>query len=162
MIVNNYAFRFTQCSLTLFQPVRLIRHKPWVPKFRLLRAMQPFNGPPDIQSSKPPLNNAETASEIRQRLRKNGFLPPLLFQDRPINVGHTGQVVDPYEPPEGDGRKSALSFRQLSLESANLLKKGKSYKATLTIRRHEPTFSPNTFAVEAESIYKEAHDLLQK
>ncbi|TPP59176.1 Large subunit ribosomal protein L45 [Fasciola gigantica] len=161
MNVNNHTPLVFRWVLTLVQPSRSIRHKPWVPQFRLLRGMQPFSGPPDMESVRNPFNYEETAAEMRARLRKNGFLPPLIFQDRPINIGHSGQVTDPYEPPEGDGRESSLSFRRLALEKVNLLDKGKSYKATLKIRRHEPTFNPKSFALEAESIYKEAHDLLQ-
>ncbi|KAA0190580.1 Mitochondrial ribosomal protein L45 [Fasciolopsis buskii] len=160
MNVNSYIppLRY---ALGLIQPSRFIRHKPWVPQFRLMRGMQPFSGPPDLESIRSPFNYEETAAEMRARFRKMGFLPPLIFQDRPINIGHTGQVVDPYQPPEGDGRESSLSLRRFGLENINLVDKGKSYKATIQIRRHEPTFSTKSFPLEAESIYKEAHDLLQ-
>ncbi|CAL8091760.1 unnamed protein product [Calicophoron daubneyi] len=143
------------------QSVRYARHKPWIPQFKLLRRLQPWDGPIDVNADRPLRINNETSSEMRQRLRRNGLLPPIIFHDRPINIGHTGQVTDPYVPPEGDGRSSLLSSKRVVEEAEVLKKKGKSYRETMRIRRHEPTFTTNNFVNEAESIYKEAHGLLQ-
>ncbi|TGZ52408.1 hypothetical protein CRM22_010628 [Opisthorchis felineus] len=159
--MSNKIFAFAHLPLLATQPTRHIRHKPWLPKFRLIRQMQPWTGPIDLSAHRPPVTADETPAALRARLRRNGLLPPLIFRDNPINIGHSGQVADPYTPPEGDGHASILSLRRVGLQSDSLLKKGKSYRDTLKIRRHEPTFNPKTFASEASAIYQEAHELLQ-
>lgn len=86
-------YPFPNGLLIVCQPVRFARMKPWSPKFRLLRQMQPWDGPPDLHEDglyNSPINVSDTASDLRQRYRRMGILPPLLFQDRPINVGHSG------------------------------------------------------------------------
>ncbi|TNN08181.1 putative 39S ribosomal protein L45 isoform 3 [Schistosoma japonicum] len=146
-------------SFELRSNVRYIRHKPWVPKFRLIRQMQPWESPVDLSANK--LNENESTSDLRRRLRRNGMLPPLLFYDRPINIGHTGQIFDPYVPPDGDGQTSLLSPKRLTHLKDELVDKGKNYKDLLLIRSHEPSFKSKPFASEAENIYIEAHNLLQ-
>uniref|UniRef100_A0A5K3ELT2 Large ribosomal subunit protein mL45 n=1 Tax=Mesocestoides corti TaxID=53468 RepID=A0A5K3ELT2_MESCO len=126
----------------LLTPVRYIRHKPWIPKFRLIRQMQPWVQPfdPDhiFLGGKSGMERV-TSTEIREQLRRNGLMPPILFQDRPINLTHSGRIFDEYVPPEGDGKSSLLSNR-----------------------KHKPTFSTSGFLSEADAIYKEAHTLLPK
>ncbi|RTG86061.1 large subunit ribosomal protein L45, partial [Schistosoma bovis] len=139
--------------------VRFIRHKPWVPKFRLMRQMQPYDSPVDLRDDY--ANENESTSDLRRRLRRNGMLPPLLFYDRSINIGHTGTIVDPYIPPDGDGQSSLLSTKRLTILKDNLLNKGKNYKDSSLLKSHEPSFNSKQFAIEAENIYVEAHDLLQ-
>ncbi|CAH8855881.1 unnamed protein product [Trichobilharzia szidati] len=139
--------------------VRFIRHKPWVPKFRLLRQMQPWDPPLDLSEDKFSAN--ETVSDHRRRLRRNGMLPSPLFFDRPINIGHTNTIIEPYVPPDGDGQTSLLSSKKFLELKDGLLDKGRNYRDTMLIKSHEPSFKPKTFAMEAESIYIEAHDLLQ-
>ncbi|KER34235.1 hypothetical protein T265_12450 [Opisthorchis viverrini] len=159
--MSSKIFAFAHLPLLATQPTRHIRHKPWLPKFRLIRQMQPWTGPIDLSAHRPPATAGETPAALRAHLRRNGLLPPLIFRDNPITIGHSGQVTDPYTPPEGDGHASVLSLRRVGLQSDSLLKKGKSYRDTLKIRRHEPTFNPKTFASEASEIYQEAHELLQ-
>ncbi|CAH8515002.1 unnamed protein product [Schistosoma turkestanicum] len=139
--------------------VRFIRDKPWVPKFRLIRQMQPWDSPVDPSSNR--VSEHEGVSDMRRRLRRNGMLPPLIFQDRPINIGHTGGIFNPYVPPDGDYQTSLLSPKRLTSLKDNLLSKGKNYKDLMLIRSYEPSFNSKLFAVEAENIYVEAHDLLQ-
>lgn len=85
LLVNNGGILMTTC--------RTIRHKPWIPKFKLIRQMQPWVGPfdPDqvFMGGKTGSDRA-TTSEIREHLRRNGLMPPLIFQDRPINLTHSG------------------------------------------------------------------------
>ena len=87
MSVSNY-----RRVLIIF--VRNIRHKPWIPKFRLIRQMQPWVQPfdPDLLSVGGKIGNERiTTAEVREHLRRNGLMPPLLFQDRPINLTHSGK-----------------------------------------------------------------------
>lgn len=158
-------------SITLLQShpvlcrcVRPIRHKPWIPKFKLIRQFQPWVKLFDPDSlfigGKMATKNA-TPSEIRQHLQRNGLMPPMLFQDKPINTTHSGRVFDAYAPPEGDGRSSLLSREGVSQQLEVLTKKGKSYKSTMTITKHKPRFTVPSFPVEAEAIYMEVNSLLK-
>ncbi|KAF5404741.1 Mitochondrial ribosomal protein L45 [Paragonimus heterotremus] len=160
--MSRFMLCLTRSTPLYTQPTRFARHKPWIPKFRLLRQLQPWDGPIDLNKDRPPTGFDESPAALRARLRRNGMLPPLIFQDSPINIGHSGQVTDPYVPPDGDGRASLLSLKRATSELEDLLKKGKSYRETLKIRKYEPTFDPKTFVNEAEAIYKEAQELLQR
>ncbi|VDL97548.1 unnamed protein product [Schistocephalus solidus] len=152
-------------STICLEPVRHIRHKPWIPKFRLIRQMQPWVRPfdPDLLflggKTGP---ERTTASEIREQLKRNGLMPPLIFQDRPINITHSGRIFDEYVPPEGDGKASILSAEGLSEKKDLLSKKAKSMRAMRRISKHQPTFNTAAFPSEADAIYKEANILLPK
>uniref|UniRef100_A0A915EZ30 Large ribosomal subunit protein mL45 n=1 Tax=Echinococcus canadensis TaxID=519352 RepID=A0A915EZ30_9CEST len=149
----------------LLTSVRFIRHKPWIPKFRLIRQMQPWVQPfdPDLISigGKSGTERA-TSSEIREHLRRNGLMPPLLFQEHRINLTHSGRIFDEYVPPEGDGKSSLLSTGVISDAKDSVVKKAKTARAALRIRKHKPAFSTSTFPLEADAIYKEVHTLLPK
>ncbi|KAL5970034.1 putative 39S ribosomal protein L45 mitochondrial [Taenia solium] len=149
----------------LLTSVRFIRHKPWVPKFRLIRQMQPWVQPfdPDLISigGKSGTERA-TSSEIREHLRRNGLMPPLLFQEHRINLTHSGRIFDEYVPPEGDGKSSLLSTGTITDVRDSVVKKAKTTRAALRIRKHKPTFSTSSFPLEADAIYKEVHTLLPK
>lgn len=85
---------FLSAPGVLLTPVRYMRCKPWLPKFRLIRKMQPFVQPfdPDqIFLGGKTGAGRSTSSEVRQNLRRNGLMPPLVFQDRPLNLTHSGR-----------------------------------------------------------------------
>lgn len=44
----------------------------------------------------------------------------------------------------------------------SVVKKAKTIRAALRIRKHKPTFSTSSFPLEADAIYKEVHALLPK
>ncbi|VUZ42285.1 unnamed protein product [Hymenolepis diminuta] len=157
------AFRVTR--QILFTQVRTIRHKPWIPKFRLIRQMQPWVQPfdPDLISiGGKSGGERSTASEIREHLRRNGLMPPLIFQDRPINLTHSGRIFDEYVPPEGDGKSSLLSTEMVTEMKDTVVKKAKTSRAAVRIKKHKPTFSTASFPSEADAIYKEVLSLLPK
>ena len=51
-----------------------------------------------------------TPDQIRARMKEQGLLPPRSWMERPINISATGGTFEPYVPPEGDGKLSALSL----------------------------------------------------
>ncbi|VDO13689.1 unnamed protein product [Rodentolepis nana] len=156
---------FLASRRVLFTQFRTIRHKPWIPKFRLIRQMQPWVQPfdPDLISIGGKSGGERaTASEIREHLRRNGLMPPLIFQDRPINLTHSGRIFDEYVPPEGDGKSSLLSTGTVTSMKDAALKKAKTTRAAFRIKKHKPTFSTANFPSEADSIYKEVLSLLPK
>ncbi|MTV28999.1 hypothetical protein FTX61_27060, partial [Nitriliruptoraceae bacterium ZYF776] len=67
-----------------------------------------------------------------------------------------------YVPPEGDGKSSLLSTGVLADVKDSLVKKVKTNRAALRIRKHKPTFTTTSFSLEADAIYKEVQNLLPK
>ena len=45
-----------------------------------------------------------TPEEIKERMKKMGVNPPSHYQEKPMYISSTGAVLDPYVPPEGDGK----------------------------------------------------------
>lgn len=50
-----------------------------------------------------------TPEEYVSRLKEKGIAPPKKYKEKPIVVTTTQGVLDPYVPPEGDGKFSVLS-----------------------------------------------------
>ena len=51
-----------------------------------------------------------TSDQIRSWMKEQGLLPPRPWQERPTYISSTGGVFEPYIPPEGDGKLSAISL----------------------------------------------------
>lgn len=47
--------------------------------------------------------------EIKARMKERGILPSRPWMDKPIYIGSTGGVFEPYVPPEGDGKISPIT-----------------------------------------------------
>lgn len=50
-----------------------------------------------------------TPDEMRSKLKEQGIRPHRAWDERPLYVGTSNTVIEPYEPPEGDGRISIIS-----------------------------------------------------
>lgn len=46
--------------------------------------------------------------EIRSKLKEKGLFPSFPWRERPINITSTSSIFEPYVPPEGDGKVSAI------------------------------------------------------
>lgn len=51
-----------------------------------------------------------TPDEQRTKMKEMGLLPPRSWMERPVFVSSTSSIFEPYVPPEGDGRMSAISL----------------------------------------------------
>lgn len=98
--------------------------------------------------------------EIKSRMKEKGLLPPRQWMERPFFISCTGGVFEPYVPPEGDGKLSALSRTGAKQKFEFLEKKSKSMLAVRKIRSYEEDFDATVFAEEAQQIYTEAHTAL--
>lgn len=58
-----------------------------------------------------------TPDEYISKLKEKGIAPPRQYKERPIVITCIQGVLDPYVPPEGDGKYSALSKSVSSLFS---------------------------------------------
>lgn len=50
-----------------------------------------------------------TEEEIRSALKEKGLLPHRPWTERQLHISSTGQIFEPYVPPEGDGKVSIIT-----------------------------------------------------
>ncbi|KAI8492379.1 39S ribosomal protein L45, mitochondrial [Branchiostoma belcheri] len=104
-------------------------------------------------------SNKEFQEDPAAAMKRQGIVPDDKL-DRQVNISCTPEVMDPYIPPEGDGRQSVLSKEGAvqRLSSAKAL--ATSQISVRKIKEFDKEFSTKTFAGTAQEIYKEAHDCL--
>ena len=93
-------------------------------------------------------------------MKEKGILPPRPWMERPFFISCTGACFEPYVPPEGDGKMSALSRTGAKQKFEFLEKKSKSMMAIRKIRGYEEDFDPTVFAQHAQDVYVNAHNIL--
>jgi len=114
----------------------------------------------DFEYGRKSVRGEITPEEAKAKMKKLGLRPQTIFQEKPIYIGATGVVHQPYVPPEGDGKASLVSTaKAIQLKDATT-GKGKTYMSVRKIRRYEEDFDPRTFADEAQQIYIDAHRAL--
>ncbi|RWS24958.1 putative 39S ribosomal protein L45-like protein [Leptotrombidium deliense] len=101
-----------------------------------------------------------TPEEMRTKLKEKGIVPHRTWNEKPLVIRTTGYVVDPYVPPEGDGKESILSKTGVSQSVDFLKKKGGSFLSLRKIRTYLYDFDVPSFAEEALDIYIKAHKAL--
>jgi large subunit ribosomal protein L45 len=47
--------------------------------------------------------------EQRAKAKKDGIDPSISFEYKPINMAASGEIFNPFVPPEGDGKRTILS-----------------------------------------------------
>lgn len=47
--------------------------------------------------------------EIRSKMKEKGVLPQAQWMERPLFISSTGDIFEPYVPPEGDGKVSFIT-----------------------------------------------------
>uniref|UniRef100_A0A2M3Z773 Large ribosomal subunit protein mL45 n=1 Tax=Anopheles braziliensis TaxID=58242 RepID=A0A2M3Z773_9DIPT len=139
------------------QQVRHRRTKHWDPKWKRLRKAK------FIKIDIPNLNERPedlTQEQIKTRMKERGILPPRPWLERPFYISCTGGVFEPYVPPEGDGRMSAISREGAKQAIEQLEKKTKSMMAIRKIRSYDEDFDARDFASQAQDIYIQAHQTM--
>lgn len=136
------------------------RHtKHWNPKWKSLRAQKVVKVDlPNFHENPADLSK----DEIKSRMKNKGLLPPRQWMERPFFISCTGGVFEPYIPPEGDGKMSALSRSGAKQKFEFLEKKSKSMLAIRKVRSYEEDFDALEFARHAQIVYTEAHYALSK
>ncbi|KAK7864654.1 hypothetical protein R5R35_012423 [Gryllus longicercus] len=136
------------------QFVRYRRAKHWNPKFKRLRAQKV------IKIDLPRFNedpNELSEEEVRTKMKERGVLPPRPWMEQPVHISCTGGIFEPYVPPEGDGKKSAISTSGAKQTIEFFEKKSKSVMAVRKIRTFDEDFNRHAFAESAQDIYIKAH-----
>ncbi|GAB0088615.1 Probable 39S ribosomal protein L45, mitochondrial [Sergentomyia squamirostris] len=132
-------------------------YKHWNPKFKWLRRMKVIKMDiPNLREDPKKM----TPDEIKSRMREKGILPPRPWMERPFYISSTGGVFEPYVPPEGDGKMSAITKDGAKQKFEFLEKKSKSMMALRKIRNFEEDFDPPVFCEEAQKIYTQVHELM--
>ena len=62
---------------------------------------------PDIEEIK--RTNKLNPDEYISKLKEKGIAPPRIYKEKPITITCLNGVLDPYVPPEGDGKYTVLS-----------------------------------------------------
>ncbi|XP_058453751.1 large ribosomal subunit protein mL45 [Malaya genurostris] len=139
------------------QQVRHRRTKHWDPKWKRLRKAK------FVKIDIPNLNErAEDLSQeqVKSKMKEKGLLPPRPWLERPFYISCTGGIFEPYVPPEGDGKMSAISKEGAKQKFELIEKKTKSMMAIRKIRNYDEDFESPEFASFAQDIYINAHSTL--
>lgn len=147
----------TGIGLVQVQPQRDRHTKHVSPKWKSLRARKVVRIElPNFEQK------AENMSEeeIKSRMKEKGLLPPRQWMERPFHISSTGGVFEPYVPPEGDGKQSALSRGGAKQKFEFLEKKSKSMMAVRKIRSYEDDWDATAFVQHAQDVYVSAHQAL--
>ncbi|XP_037036456.1 probable 39S ribosomal protein L45, mitochondrial [Bradysia coprophila] len=152
----------SSCARTILLPTERmtnVRHhnKHWNPKFKKLRALKVIKVKlPDYREKSEDL----TKDQIKSRMKARGVLPPRPWMERPFFISSTGGTFEPYVPPEGDGKRSAITTTGAKQKFELIEKKSKSMMAVRKIRNYEEDFDVTKFAEQAQDIYIQSHEAL--
>ncbi|XP_008416901.1 large ribosomal subunit protein mL45 [Poecilia reticulata] len=97
---------------------------------------------------------------LEAKARAAGIVFRQQYLERSINIACSAGVFDPYIPPEGDARLSALSKEGLKQRTEQIRQSAASQLAIRKIKEHDSQFSTKTFAEQAQEIFVEAHNSL--
>lgn len=140
--------------------LQFLRHrttKHWNPKFKKLRKQKVMR----IELPDPNRDpDKMTKEEIRSEMKARGLVKPRPWNERPIYISCTGGIFEPYVPPEGDGKFSAISKIGAKQKVEFVQKKGSSMMAVRKMRNYEEDLNLKEFAEEAREIYIKAHESL--
>jgi large subunit ribosomal protein L45 len=77
-------------------------------KFGLCLLLQvPYVELPDFEEDE--RNKGMTPEEMRLKMKEKGLQPGRQWMERPFEISATGDIFEPYLPPEGDGKASIIS-----------------------------------------------------
>lgn len=105
-------------------------------------------------------DNKLTPEEYVSKLKEKGIAPPRQYKEKPVAICSMQGVLDPYIPPEGDGKYSVLSKQGVAQKATRVKQKGTSMLALRKIKSYEDDFDVPVFAEDALKIYIKAHELL--
>lgn len=151
--------KLIQISVCGYQETR--RHsKHWNPKFKWLRSKKVLKVTlPDFEELKKDPDEIPK-DEIRSKLKENGVLPSYPWRERPVYISSTSAIFEPYVPPEGDGKVSAIYKEGAKQKLEFLEKKSKSMLAIRKVRSFDDDFEISDFIPVAQDIYLKAHEAL--
>uniref|UniRef100_A0A1B6D8W5 Large ribosomal subunit protein mL45 n=1 Tax=Clastoptera arizonana TaxID=38151 RepID=A0A1B6D8W5_9HEMI len=161
MKIGPYGLKVPNDVLTnigILSQVRTSKH--WNPKFKKLRSQKVIKvNLPDFEQINKKQYELST-EEVRSKMKENGLFPRRPWIERPLYFSCTGDVFEPYVPPEGDGKVSVISTAGAKQALQFIEKKSKSMLAVRKIRKFEDEFEVDIFLKEAIDIYEKAHEAI--
>merc|ERR1712004_710379 len=104
---------------------------------------------PNIEEQRRVMKDSrEDPALIKEHLKKEGKLPTQPEKEIPMYIASTQGAIDPYLPPEGEGKATftksvKLWAKQKAIDPLD--GKRKSILAVRKIRNYEPEFDPKDF-----------------
>ncbi|XP_045207551.2 probable 39S ribosomal protein L45, mitochondrial [Mercenaria mercenaria] len=156
-----FLIKHQTCPSYNLTQVMYMRSQHYDPKFRTRRREKMLYIDRDQFSEK--LEDLPVLEKRKKkRARDKDSQPDRLAQRRKPSFLESPQTIDPYVPPEGDGKHSILGVEGVKDLGKKMLKKAQARaQAIRTIRKYgEENFNAKDVAPELLEIYIEAHDLL--
>jgi len=152
----------TAATKTIAQRIRKqVPNKHWNPLFRKERAWKTLKFElRDFEFDRKRGRDEITPEEIKEKLKKVGVDPASPYTEKPFYISSTGAILDPYIPPEGDGKASLISTGKAMEVGEKVKGKGKTMSSIRKFRSYEEDFDPREFVDEATEIYIAAHRAL--
>jgi len=156
----------SRCIPLMCQHRNMATNKHWDPKWRKQRAQKVYIPEALKEMLRQEEEHRQFGKEIdparqRERLKKEGRLPPRNSEELGIILGCTGDVFEQFVPPEGDGVASIVSKDGVKDRGKQLLTKGNSWRHARKIQAFDDDFETTEFADEGYKIYCNAQNLLQ-
>lgn len=131
--------------------------KHWNPKFRAERTKKFIKVElPDFDAIR--ADSKLSPEEMRSHMKEQGMVPPRSWIEKPMFLSTTNMVVEPYVPPEGDGKAAFLSTSGAKQGVTLLQKKGKSFIAYRKVKNFLPEFDLPELAEKCQEFYITAHE----
>jgi hypothetical protein len=105
----------------LIAALRNIKTKPWpvgpkkywnqgIPNYDWRKARGKKVAKIDLPNFNEDRENELTVEEIRTKMKRKGIVPLPDWNERPMLITSSSHIMDPYVPPEGDGKASKLTL----------------------------------------------------
>lgn len=131
--------------------------KHWDPKWKLFRRLKV------IKIKLPELNKKAsdfTEEEMRSKMKEQGLVPPRPWMEHQHFISSTGDIFEPYVPPEGDGKVSPISAQGAKQSLVFLGKKSRTMMSVRKIRQYDEDFDGPEFCKSATDIYIKMHECM--
>jgi large subunit ribosomal protein L45 len=137
--------------------IRWRSNKHYKPEFKKLRGQKVLK----VTLPKYDEDNDEdnfSPEKVRSSYKEKGIQPIRPWIERSTFINNTGSIIEPYVPPEGDGKISPISTAGAKQKIELLKKKKETWQAIRKIRQNEEEFEiyPE-FITKAQDIYIKAH-----
>jgi len=133
-------------------------NKHYKPEFKKLRSQKVLKVDlPDYEKERIDSDDYNP-EKIRTRYKEKGIQPVRPWMERSTFINNTGTIIEPYVPPEGDGKISPISTAGAKQKIELLKKKKDTWQAIRKIRQNEEEFElyPE-FITKAQDVYIKAH-----
>ncbi|KFD49931.1 hypothetical protein M514_09145 [Trichuris suis] len=139
----------------------LVPNRHWDPKFKGMRRQKVLKITlPDYDK----LRKQEELSmkDLRAELKKMGLPPHRPWRERPIHVSCSGDIFDPFLPPEDESKVSLIMHAKGGQLVDRTKHAWRNSRALKKITSYDSDFDPVAFVETAHRLYLKANDALQK